>query len=89
MGEVLITEEMIKAGVEVYSSPGRYEPYDGVVTRIFMAMFSHASPESAASMRRHLDEIVLRGKHAPYIDDESCKIVRDRAAVAHDEVGHE
>lgn len=36
--EFIITSEMIAAGLGVYLSPGRYEPENELVSRIFCAM---------------------------------------------------
>lgn len=43
---VLITQEMIQAGVAVYSDPGRYESYEQTVTRIFSAMAGKCAPKT-------------------------------------------
>ena len=38
-----VTLQMIRAGVAVYSDPGRYETYEDIVVRIFCAMLSASS----------------------------------------------
>lgn len=49
MSDILITEEMIRAGLDVYLSPGRYEPESDFIVRLFCAMVS-ASPSGAFSL---------------------------------------
>jgi Arc/MetJ family transcription regulator len=42
-----ITDDMLAAGIRVYSNPGRYETYEGVVARIYRAMLKARATASA------------------------------------------